>query len=192
MSRNRHGLYQEQTVFDRIGCYVFRSLRRRLGSWGKPTWPEVFRALAAVYLLSAAALVTIGCLTASTWQQFAAVFLGTGFLALTARQFVRLTSLMPVQERRKLKRKRSLDCRPSPSQATPVQPGGCVAAPPDFLSELRAAGVNVRIAQVLYKANLQSAHCVRQVDDKRLLEIGGVGPATVRKLRERFGYHQAR
>jgi hypothetical protein len=111
MSNNRHGLYQEQTVFDRIGCYVFRSLRRRLGPWGKPTWPEVFRALAAVYMLSAAGLITIGFLTASTWQQCAAVFLGTGFLALTARQFVRLTSLMHVQERRKLNRKRSVDCR---------------------------------------------------------------------------------
>jgi hypothetical protein len=179
MSNNRHGLYQEQTVFDHIGCYVFRLLRRRLGACCKPTWPEVFRALVAVYVLSAVGLITIGCLTASTWQQCAAVFLGAAFLTLTARQFVRLTSLAPVRERRRLNRKGSVANWPlPPSQATPVQPGGCVAAPPDFLAELRAAGVNVRIAQVLYKAGLQSAQCVRQVDDKRLLDIGGVGPAT--------------
>ena len=187
MPNNRHGLYQEETFFDRIGHYVHRSLRRRLGPWCKPTWPEVFRALVAVYVLSAAGLILVGCLTASTWQQGAAVFFGTGMLVLTARLFARLT---PVQKRIKVNRKGAVAYRALPSQLTPVQAGRCVAAPLDFLAELRAAGVNVRIAQVLYKAGIQSAQCVRHVDDKRLLDIGGVGPATVRKLREHFGHHQ--
>ena len=191
MSNNRHGLYQEQTFFDRIGYDVFRLLRRRSGPWCKPTWSEVFRVLAAVYVLSAAGLITFGCLTASTWQQGAAVFLGTAFLVLAARLFATLISPTPVQERGEVNRRGSAAYRQLTSRLSPAQPGPCGVAPRDFLTELRAAGVNVRIAQALYKEGLRSPQCVRQANDKRLLDIGGVGPATVRKLRERFGYHQA-
>ena len=74
MSNSRYGLYQEQTLFDRMGYYIFRLLRRRLGPRCKPTWPEMFRALAAGYTLSAATLIILGSLAASSWQQFAAAF----------------------------------------------------------------------------------------------------------------------
>jgi hypothetical protein len=191
MSNSRYGLYQEQTLFDRMGYYIFGLLRRRLGPRCKPTWPEMFRALAAGYALSAAALITLGSLTASSWQQFAAVFLGAVLLVFTARQFVRLISPGLGRERKNLRRKSPARYRPKSPQPTTLQPDRSLETPVDFLAELRAAGINVRIAEVLCKAGFQSAQCVRHADDRNLLDVGGVGPATVRKLRERFGYHNS-
>ncbi|MEJ2685620.1 MAG: helix-hairpin-helix domain-containing protein [Gammaproteobacteria bacterium] len=55
--------------------------------------------------------------------------------------------------------------------------------PQEFLSRLRSAGLNVRIAKAVYLAGLRSEQQLREVDDEALLAITGVGPATVAKLR---------
>lgn len=56
-----------------------------------------------------------------------------------------------------------------------------------FYTGVRESGVNVTIAQSMFAAGLRSPQQVRKASDEDLLSIRGVGPATVRKLRARFG-----
>ncbi len=54
-----------------------------------------------------------------------------------------------------------------------------------FLAEICAAGVNVRIARVLIAAGVDSEQKLRLAGD-RLLDIRGVGPATLARLQTHF------
>jgi hypothetical protein len=56
-----------------------------------------------------------------------------------------------------------------------------------FFAGVRDAGVNVSIARALFAAGIRSPQQLRHASDGRLEAIHGVGPATVRKLRARFG-----
>jgi hypothetical protein len=56
-----------------------------------------------------------------------------------------------------------------------------------FFAGVRTAGVNVSIAKALFAAGVRCAEHLQVVDDLDLLQIRGVGPATVRKLRAHFG-----
>jgi hypothetical protein len=56
-----------------------------------------------------------------------------------------------------------------------------------FFAGVKAAGVNVAIARALLAAGIQSPRQLRVASDRKLTAIRGVGPATVRKLRARFG-----
>lgn len=69
----------------------------------------------------------------------------------------------------------------------PVDDGGAMQ---DFLSRVRAAGVNVSIARALFTAGIRSEKHLRSVGDAKLLGIHGVGPATVHKLRTCFRHRQ--
>jgi DNA-directed RNA polymerase alpha subunit len=62
--------------------------------------------------------------------------------------------------------------------------------PQAFFRALRAAGINVRIAQALHAAGFRSAAQVRACSDTQLLATPGVGQATLRKLRIQFGLPQ--
>jgi hypothetical protein len=55
-----------------------------------------------------------------------------------------------------------------------------------FFVGARAAGVNVAIARALFAAGIRSVSQLRATDDAQLLQIHGVGPATVRRLRAHF------
>jgi len=55
-----------------------------------------------------------------------------------------------------------------------------------FFAGVRAAGVNVAIAKALFDAGIRSARHLCSASDEQLLDIRGVGPATVRKLRACF------
>jgi hypothetical protein len=55
-----------------------------------------------------------------------------------------------------------------------------------FFAGVRAAGVNVAIAKVLFDAGIRSPRQLLRVGDAQLLSIHGVGPATVSKLRTAF------
>jgi hypothetical protein len=55
-----------------------------------------------------------------------------------------------------------------------------------FFVGARAAGVNVAIARALFAAGIRSVSQLRASADAQLLEIHGVGPATVRRLRSHF------
>ena len=60
----------------------------------------------------------------------------------------------------------------------------------EFFSGVRAAGVNVTIAKALFAAGVRSVHHLSRAPDHYLHSIHGVGPVTVRKLREYFGQQQ--
>jgi hypothetical protein len=55
-----------------------------------------------------------------------------------------------------------------------------------FFVGARAAGVNVAIAKALFAAGIRSVSQLRASADEQLLQIHGVGPATVRRLRSHF------
>ena len=55
-----------------------------------------------------------------------------------------------------------------------------------FFVGARAAGVNVAIAKALFAAGIRSVSHLRASADEQLLQIHGVGPATVRRLRSHF------
>ncbi len=55
-----------------------------------------------------------------------------------------------------------------------------------FFVGARAAGVNVAIAKALFAAGIRSVSQLRAAADAQLLQIHGVGPATVRRLRSHF------
>jgi len=55
-----------------------------------------------------------------------------------------------------------------------------------FFAGVRAAGVNVAIAKALFDAGIRSHRHLCNASDGQLLNIRGVGPATVRKLRACF------
>jgi len=48
-------------------------------------------------------------------------------------------------------------------------------------------GVNVEIAEALYNADLISLDDVGRADDDRLLSISGIGPVTLKRIREHLG-----
>jgi len=56
-----------------------------------------------------------------------------------------------------------------------------------FFAGVRDAGVNVSIARALFAAGIRSPQQLKGASDGQLAAIRGVGPATVRKLRARFG-----
>jgi hypothetical protein len=56
-----------------------------------------------------------------------------------------------------------------------------------FFGDVRDAGVNVSIARALFAAGIRSPQQLKHASDGQLETIRGVGPATVRKLRARFG-----
>ncbi|MGD2076659.1 MAG: helix-hairpin-helix domain-containing protein [Gammaproteobacteria bacterium] len=56
-----------------------------------------------------------------------------------------------------------------------------------FFAGVREAGINVTSAKALFSAGIRSAQQLHEATDGQLLQIHGVGPATVRRLRARFG-----
>lgn len=56
----------------------------------------------------------------------------------------------------------------------------------EFFAGVRAAGVNVSVARTLFIAGIRSPRQLRACTDEQLLELRGIGPATVRKLRNHF------
>lgn len=56
-----------------------------------------------------------------------------------------------------------------------------------FLEAVREAGVNLTIARALIRGGIRSTRKLRHASDADLLAIPGVGPATVARLRRRFG-----
>jgi hypothetical protein len=56
-----------------------------------------------------------------------------------------------------------------------------------FFTGVREAGVNVTIARALFSAGIRSPQQLRRANDRQLAAIRGVGPATIGKLRARFG-----
>lgn len=79
--------------------------------------------------------------------------------------------------------------QPQTETPTPVQTAAAEdsSARSDFFRAVKAAGINVRIARALYAAGFRSADQVQQASDADLLAAHGIGKATLRKLRVKFG-----
>ncbi|MCO6414352.1 MAG: helix-hairpin-helix domain-containing protein [Thiogranum sp.] len=56
----------------------------------------------------------------------------------------------------------------------------------EFFAGVRAAGVNVSVARTLFTAGIRSPRQLCARTDGQLLELRGIGPVTVRKLRQHF------
>jgi len=188
MAVDNQNLYQEQTLFDQLGAAVVRLLRRALRRSRVPEWSELFKALSCIYLLGAGGLIIIGVANATRWQQYAAVIAGAVLLSGAARQFTRI--IFSASSRKSCDKRSAVNPQrqmPDPVKDRAEIPSFAPDQAEKFLNEVRDAGINVKIAQILYCKGFNSARRIRQVDNKTLLSINGVGPATVSRLRARFG-----
>lgn len=179
-------LYREPTLFD----LAFAALAQRLQAWlpagAEQRWRLAFRCQAAVFALLGLGVLLHGLQGGTAGAQLAAVLGSAGLMAtahflfnITRRPAASAVSAQPVPA----VTVSPAPARPAAPQARP-QPR---VSPRAFLNELRQAGVNVRIARALYTAGVRSPDIVRNSADETLLAIRGVGPVTVRRLRETFG-----
>lgn len=173
-------LYREPTLFD----LAFAALAQRLQAWlpagTEQRWMLAFRGQAVLFALLGLGVLLHGLQGGTAGAQLTAV-LGSAGLMATAHFLFNITRRPAAA---------AVSAQPAPTVAVspaPAQPAAPQASPRAFLNELREAGVNVRIARALYTAGVRSPDIVRNSADETLLAIRGVGPATLRRLRETFG-----
>lgn len=194
-------LYQERTWFDQIAERLMRACIQCLPRNQGRLWTGGFALFASLCVAWAAGLASHAVLVDLPRNQAVAQILAALLLLAAARHFLAVTGLSAAdaQPRHKLIR-RTAPRRPGPvgpaapavetHAVTPVSPSIPPSSQDDaqqFFREVRAAGVNVRIARALYAAGFRNAEQVRAADDRHLLAMPGVGAATLRKLRVKFG-----
>jgi hypothetical protein len=208
-----HEFYADPTVFD---CWQSRASdwfcrrSRKLCPYG---WTLAFASMAALFAVTAAAVFVwtlIGRMSGDgllAWNQSMAQVI-TIMMALLACQALLQQALkswpvgIPMEQRLrrlvslcgwkvpaaalplKTLSQRQAQCRQSDARKAPVAPSReDIQA---FFASVRAAGVNVTIARVLFNAGVRTPRQLCSASDENLLAIRGVGPATVRKLRDHF------
>lgn len=183
-------LYRDATLFDQ----AFAALAQRIQVWlparAEQRWALVFRGQALLFALLGLGVLLHGLQAgAADASPLVAVMASAGLMATAHFLFnAARAPARPAAPRRGIasapvRGMHHTHPQPQQPQSRP-QPGG---SPRDFLNELRQAGVNVRIARALYTAGVRSPEAVRHSSDAALLAIHGVGPATLRRLRETFG-----
>jgi hypothetical protein len=194
-------LYQDPTWFDALGAWCLARWQRCLPSQRARLWSTGFALFAALCVAWAAGLAAHCVIHDLPWNQCAAQLLAALLLLASAQHFLAATGLSAraALPRRKLVTRTEAPVvaktAPPATTAKPLsKPAAPVAPPRDaeadarpFFSAVKAAGINVRIARTLYAAGFRSAEQVRATEDARLLAIPGIGQATLRKLRLRFG-----
>lgn len=190
-------LYYDRTWFDALGDWLGRRMQRMLPGDRVRLWTIGFAAFAALCVACAAGLAAQAVLFENAWNHRAADLLAGVLLLITARHFLAVTGRSAANA---LAARKPI-ARPPRAPAVAGAVAGAAPAPPvqrpdpadvaasaqTFFRALRAAGVNVRIAQSLYAAGFRSATQVRSCSDAQLLATPGVGRATLRKLRIQFG-----
>lgn len=202
---SEHEFYADPTVFDlwhdRAGGWLAVRLAR-LRPYG---WSLLFCGLGvlmfaiALSVLSVSVSLRLTTDVGPTWNQSAAQWL-TVLMALLSCHGLLQQALRawPAERPVPLRLRRlAAGCGYVLPRA---QAGASVAEPPrgaaaqvaareirTFFAGVRAAGVNVAIAKALFAAGIRSVAQLREADDAQLLQIHGVGPATVRRLRAHFG-----
>lgn len=194
-------LYHDRTWFDALGDWLMQRARRLVPRNRARLWTTGFALFASLCVAWAAGLATHAVLFEAAWNQRAAELLAAGLLLIAARHFLAVTGLSARPARKLVIR---------PAEPAPAAPVGMQASAPRrtdprpqvvpaaaesqdpqaFFRALRAAGINVRIAQALHAAGFRSAAQVRTCSDAQLLATPGVGQATLRKLRIQFGLAQ--
>lgn len=197
-------LYQDPTWFDALGAWCLARWQRCLPSQRARLWSTGFALFAALCVAWAAGLATHCVIHDLPWNQCAAQLLAALLLLASAQHFLAATGLSAraALPRRKLVTRTEAPAvakTAPPATAKPHPTPAAQVAPPrdaetdarQFFSAVKAAGINVRIARTLYAAGFRSAEQVRATEDARLLAIPGIGQATLRKLRLRFGLPRA-
>jgi hypothetical protein len=203
-----HEFYADPTVFDvwqeRTGGWVAQQVRRL-----RPfAWSSAFYTLAVSFL--AIALVVLVCsvyqrvagAVPPSWNQSCAQWLtmllallfGHGLFEQAARAWPRDRALPLRRRARGGSPAGRVHGRPAAVQsaASNAQQAATVEETRLFFVGTRAAGVNVAIARALFAARIRSVSQLHAADDAQLLQIPGVGPATVRRLRAWFSQNPAR
>lgn len=187
-------LYRDATLFDQ----AFAAAAQRLQAWlpadSEQRWQLAFRVLGAMFALLAVMVLFRGMQDASGGgAQLVVALAATGLMATT--QFL-LTQARPAQPRTARTKKPAQTRVAQPveepveaeaqatTEAASVSDGA--TRPQDFLRMVKEAGVNVRIAKALYTAGIRTPEAVCRQSDEALLAIPGVGPATLKKLRQTF------
>ncbi|MFN2309539.1 MAG: helix-hairpin-helix domain-containing protein [Gammaproteobacteria bacterium] len=187
MGPHHHGLYQDPTWFDALGGWCLRHIQRRLPRQRGYWWSGGFVLFAALCVAWAAGLAAHAVVYALPLGQAAPQFLAAGLLLVAARHFLTATGISAAAAlpRAKLITRTPDHVAVAPAGAVPAAPRGSDSRP--FIQALKAAGLNVRIARAVCAAGLRSGEQVRACADAQLLAIPGIGPATLRKLRQCFG-----
>jgi hypothetical protein len=204
---SEHEFYADPTVFD--------LWQERTGGWlsahgsrfGPYVWTAAFSGSAAILLgiavavLSSSVLQRIDPVLQPPGKQSLAQWL-TVLIALLASQGLLQQSLVAWPADRNMPEVLRMIFRrcgfsgPALSRPGPLDPGDAPASAAlvsasdsevkAFFAGVREAGVNVTTAKALFAAGVRSARRLKETPDGRLLQIRGVGPATVRRLRARF------
>lgn len=208
-------LYHDRTWFDLLGEQLMQRARRLLPRNRAYLWTTGFALFAALCVAWAAGLAAHAALFEAAWNQRLTELLAAGLLLAAARHFLGITGMsaaVALPQRKLIRRPPAMPAVPVPvrvpaTSAVPAAANALVPAPsqrsgqrrpaeaPDeaqlFFRAVRAAGINVRIAQSLHAAGFRSALQVRACSDAQLLATPGVGQATLRKLRLQFGLPQS-
>ncbi|MBI5042104.1 MAG: hypothetical protein HZB57_13160 [Gammaproteobacteria bacterium] len=200
MQFHHDDVYQDRTWFDVLGVWLAQQVRRWLPRRPARLWSTGFAVFAALCVAWAAGLATQCVLVELPANVCLAQWLAAGLLLVAARHFLRATGLSAasaIEPRQRIQRraesmgsKRAEGAVPARSSApaTPSTPSPSTGEDPrQFFRAVKAAGINLRIAQALYAAGFRTAEQVRIAADAALLATPGIGPATVRKLRSQFG-----
>ena len=200
MSEN--DFYADPTVFDLWQARTGGWLATRLARLRPYAWSLLFSGLAVLMLGIAATVLAVSVYqrlaggVEPAWNQSAAQWLTVLMALLSCHSLVQQALRAWPSERRFPRRLQRLAglCGPLPRRgddcaAAPQRPDAVPAAAQEirvFFAGVRAAGINVAIAKALFAAGIRSVSHLRQTDDAQLLQIHGVGPATVRRLRSHF------
>ena len=183
-----HDYYADPTLFDRCHALLADRARRLLQRTRPYYWGWGFALVASLCYLSVALIVAemavAGAAVAvgAAWPQALASSIGALMALGGGTFFQRLArAALPAPPGPKPRKAAAPAQRPRPAATAPGR-----AEVQQFFREVRAAGVNVSIARALFAAGIRTVAQVRGCDDRELLRIHGVGPATVRRLRARF------
>jgi len=195
---SKHEFYADPTVFDQWQSSAGHWLCAQGSKVCPFGWAVTFAGLGAVLVLVSITVLGMSVYDtvwrlAPVWNQSLAQGL-VAVIALAAAQSLFRQALdawpkavmIPRPLRRAARYVGWLPARPALRK-----PAGGQSAERDaiqaFFSGVRDAGVNVGIARALFAAGIRSPSQLQNTSDRQLKAIRGVGPATVCRLRARFG-----
>ncbi len=196
-------MYYDRTWFDELGAWLLQTCRRYLPRSRGQLWPTGFTLFAGLCVAWATGLVSHCVVFDVPSNECLAKILAAVLLLAAARHFLAATGMSATSAlpRSKLISRTTTVAHPAaaPQPSAPTT-SSCQSSrqsshgkspsatdPKQFFCAVKNAGINVRIARTLYAAGFRSGEQVRDCDDARLLEIDGIGQATLRKLRLQFG-----
>lgn len=178
-------LYQDATVFDQLFAWSRQRLARALPASRDQRWQILFNGF-SVLLVASGLFLLFASFQQQSQPAVLAHLLSLALVGTAALHFRRIASRLVIPTPAATPSRPAATVRPS--QPAEQAPAAIHANPRQFFRDVKAAGVNVKIARALYSGGIQSAADLNRRTDQQLLAIRGVGPATVRKLRAHFNF----